>query len=94
MSNENLKLWESVCITDPDMVKKERLSGRLITAIDPQYQRRKATEVFGPYGIGWGVRDAVMAFQELGLNDTARLQRNSLVFVAGKGRLLSNHLSR
>ena len=70
MSNENLKLWESVCVTDPEMVKNATLSGRRITAIDPQYQRRKATEVFGPYGTGWGVRGAVMTFQELGDSDT------------------------
>ena len=70
MSNENLKLWESVCVTDHNMVKNANLSGRRITAIDPQYQRQKATEVFGPYGIGWGVRDALMTFHELGDNDT------------------------
>lgn len=53
----NLELWESVQKTDPNHTKKAKMGGMTITAIDPQYQRKNATEKFGPFGIGWGVED-------------------------------------
>lgn len=53
--SENMKLWDSVCKTDPKHTKKTKLGAMSITAIDPQYQRKNATKVFGPFGKGWGV---------------------------------------
>ena len=41
--------------TDTKMTKNAKIGGRNITAIDPQYQRKLATEQFGPFGLGWGV---------------------------------------
>ena len=52
---ENLALWNKVCETDPAITKKAKLSGKTVTAIDAQFQRKTATEHFGPFGIGWGV---------------------------------------
>lgn len=52
---DNLELWNKVCKTDPKHTKKTKLGAMAITAIDPQYQRKNATEVFGPFGYGWGV---------------------------------------
>lgn len=49
----NLELWNSVCKTDPAHTKKVQL-GRTFTAIDPHYQIKRATEMFGPAGEGWG----------------------------------------
>lgn len=55
MSKENLELWDSVEQTDPSFTKdfsgKGGFSG---TAINPMYLTKKATEQFGPIGIGWG----------------------------------------
>ena len=51
--NENMKLWNSVCETDPKHTKKVTF-GRGFTAIDPMYQVRKATEALGEAGSGWG----------------------------------------
>jgi hypothetical protein len=62
MSKENLKLWESVEKTDPKHTKKARIGQMQITAIAPQYQRKNATAVFGPYGIGWGVKDEAWSY--------------------------------
>lgn len=55
MSN---KLWEAVCRTDPKYTKEfSRAGGFKGTAINPTYQVMRATDIFGPYGIGWGMRD-------------------------------------
>lgn len=51
----NLDLWNRVVKTDPAYTKPFRRSGGFEgTAINFAYLARKATEVFGPMGIGWG----------------------------------------
>lgn len=51
----NIALWEKVCTTDPRYTKEfSRSGGFKGTAINPTYQLMKATEVFGPVGLGWG----------------------------------------
>lgn len=55
MSNDNLKLWNAVEKTDPAFTKEfNRGGGFKGTAINPTYLAKKATEQFGPLGIGWG----------------------------------------
>ena len=49
----NLSLWDQVESTDPQFAKKQEFGAKL-TAIDAQYQRKTATKMFGPMGIGWG----------------------------------------
>jgi len=51
--SDNLRIWKQVETSDPASLKKVSF-GRTFTAIDPQYQIMKATEVFGPVGEGWG----------------------------------------
>jgi hypothetical protein len=51
-----LVLWDAVCKTDPNYVKKVQQRGGF-TAINAQYQMRNATEQFGAYGDGWGMKD-------------------------------------
>ena len=53
---KNLELWDSVSKTNPAHTKKAKIGMMNITAVCPQYQRKAATEVFGPYGTGWGVK--------------------------------------
>lgn len=48
--NKNMELWNKVCISSPDVVKK---AGRF-SAIDAMSQVQAATEQFGPAGKGWG----------------------------------------
>ena len=50
-----MELWDRVCITDPAITKGAKIGAMNITAISPQHQRKKATEIFGSYGIGWGI---------------------------------------
>ena len=49
-----MKLWNSVCKTDPKHTKSANVRGNKITAIAPQSQIMAATEAFGPYGLSWG----------------------------------------
>lgn len=53
MSN-NLDIWSKVEKTDFSHTKKVNQRGGY-TAIDPQYQLKEATKVFGPYGKGFGL---------------------------------------
>jgi len=50
----NLKLWNSVEKTDPEYTNEFNKKGFKGTAISPVYMIKKATEAFGPAGIGWG----------------------------------------
>jgi hypothetical protein len=56
--SEHTKLWDSVCKTDPSQTKGfKRAGGFGGTAIKPYWLIRRATETFGPVGIGWGFRE-------------------------------------
>lgn len=52
----NLKLWNQVSKTDPAHTKEVSF-GRKFTAVDPTYQNRMATALWGPQGDKWGLRD-------------------------------------
>ena len=54
--NNNLFLWEQVETTDPEFTTKVNQRGGF-TAIGAQYQIKNATELFGPFGHGFGVKD-------------------------------------
>jgi hypothetical protein len=54
---ENLKLWKSVSTTDPAYAKGFNNGSYSGTAVDSMWQVMKATEKFGPFGIGWGLSD-------------------------------------
>ena len=63
----NMKLWNSVETTDPKFTKKVNQRGGF-TAIGAQYQLRTATELFGPFGTGWGVsRETIEKWEDVGL---------------------------
>jgi hypothetical protein len=51
-----LKLWNAVCVTDPAFTKKADTRGGF-TSINATWQAWQATELWGPYGDKWGVRD-------------------------------------
>jgi hypothetical protein len=50
----NLDLWERIERTDPNHVKTITGKSYAGTSPRPYYLIRKATETFGPIGIGWG----------------------------------------
>ncbi len=54
----NMRIWEQVEKTNPKYTRDVNV-GRKFTAIDANYQVMKATEVFGPFGLGWGVKESM-----------------------------------
>jgi hypothetical protein len=61
----NLELWNSVSKTDPNYTRNVDIGPMSITSIDPHYQRKLATEVFGVYGIGWYLSDELITTQTI-----------------------------
>ena len=67
MSKNNMALWNSVCETDPGNTKHVNQRGGF-TAIGAQSQLMKATEVFGAFGTGWGVKqERIERWEDVGL---------------------------
>ena len=67
---DNLELWNTVNVTDIDTVKNFKGKGGFKgTAVCAQSQRKKATEMFGVYGIGWGIKNESYDLIELDKND-------------------------
>lgn len=54
MSNTNLRIWEQVQKTDTKFTKDAKVGGQQITSLNGTAMIMKATEVFGPAGIGFG----------------------------------------
>ena len=53
---DTIKLWDSVERTDPQYTKNFTKGGGFSgTSINATYLAKKATQAFGPMGIGWGV---------------------------------------
>ena len=64
---DKLKLWNEVSTTDPKYTKKVNQRGGF-TAIAAQSQVMKATEMFGAFGYGWGVKEeSIERWQDCGL---------------------------
>lgn len=47
-------IWDQVKKTDPSATKTSNQGGRQQTSIDGYWMIGRATEIFGPVGIGWG----------------------------------------
>ena len=60
---DKLELWNSVSKTDPKYTKKVTQRGGF-TAIAAHSQVMRATEVFGPVGIGWGYENGEPIFHD------------------------------
>lgn len=54
MSDKNMQIWNSVDKTDTRFTKKAKVNGQDITSLSGTAMVMKATELFGPVGIGWG----------------------------------------
>ena len=49
-----LDVWSQVQETHPDLTKSFSKGGFQGTAVSPTYQAMRATQIFGPHGLGWG----------------------------------------
>lgn len=81
MTTDNMALWNEVCITDPKAVKP--ITGKPYQGNSPKpyWIIQRATEVFGPVGIGWGVTVKSERFERLGEFDVLHVAVVSVWFV-------------
>ena len=56
LKENNLEIWNQVEQTDHSATKKAKVNGMDITSINGTSVVKKATEIFGPVGIGWGYK--------------------------------------
>ena len=54
MSEQNMQIWSKVDKTDTRFTKKAKVNGQDITSLSGTAMVMKATELFGPVGIGFG----------------------------------------
>lgn len=64
MSNTNMRIWGQVDKTDTRYTKDAKVGGQQITSLNGTAMIMKATEVFGPAGIGFGWRVAEERFDK------------------------------
>lgn len=64
--NENMKLWDSVKVTDPSAVKPITGKSYKGNSPKPYWIIQRATETFGPCGIGWGIEVLNERFERFG----------------------------
>jgi len=60
--NDNMAIWDKVCVTKHSNTKDANVRGNKITAICPQSQIMEATRLFGAYGHRWGFSDINISF--------------------------------
>lgn len=51
---KNMRIWEQAKKTDENFTKENRAAQGGSTSINTTYMFRRATEIFGPVGMGWG----------------------------------------
>ena len=66
MENNNLSIWEKVQKTNPKHTKQANVGGRTMTSINPTFQIKQATEIFGAYGCGFGLENTNFEYKEFG----------------------------
>ncbi|MFL0806715.1 MAG: hypothetical protein K6L60_05455 [Oceanobacter sp.] len=54
MENSNTRIWSQLEKTPTTAAKKNEFNGQFISTISTGYFQQKITEVFGPFGEGWG----------------------------------------
>lgn len=59
-----MDIWNKVCVTAPEHTKTANNGRYKFTCVDPQWQTMQATQVFGAYGSGWGIKDCKFTILE------------------------------
>jgi hypothetical protein len=78
---KNMQLWNEVCVTNPSAVKA--ITGKPYKGNSPKpyWLIQRATEVFGPVGIGWGVTVKSERFERLTEHDVLHVAVVSIWYV-------------
>jgi hypothetical protein len=78
---DNMKLWHSVSKTDPRHVKKITGKPYQGSSPAPYWLIQRATEEFGPIGIGWGVTVKSERFERLSDTDVLHVATVSVWYM-------------
>ena len=78
---KNMDLWNSVKVTDPAAVKPITGKSYKGNSPKPYWLIQRATEVFGPVGIGWGVTVKSERFERLSDTDVLHVAVVSIWYV-------------
>ncbi len=86
MTTEHKKLWDSIKVTNPAMVK--RITGKSYQGNSPKpyWIIERATETFGPVGIGWGVTVKSERFERMSEHDVLHVAVVSVWYVFNGNR--------
>lgn len=84
----NTRLWDSVKETKPENSKKTSNGRFSFTAVDPTSQTLRATELWGPYGDKWGIRD--LKWSSVSIDGMTNYQLDAMFFYPSEdGREIS-----
>lgn len=75
------ELWESVKVTNPSAVKKITGKSYQGNSPKPYWLIERATETFGPIGIGWGVTVKSERFERMSETDVLHVATVSIWYV-------------
>lgn len=78
---ENKKLWDSVKVTNPTAVKKITGKSYQGNSPKPYWLIERATDTFGPIGIGWGVTVKSERFERMSDTDVLHVAVVSVWYV-------------
>jgi hypothetical protein len=78
---ENKELWDRVKVTNPSAVKK--ITGKSYQGDSPKpyWLIERATETFGPIGIGWGVTVKSERFERMGEHDVLHVATVAIWYI-------------
>lgn len=79
--SENTKLWQQVFVTDPAAVKPITGKSYRGNSPKPYWLIERATQTFGPVGIGWGVTVKSERFERLSDTDVLHVAVVSVWYV-------------
>jgi hypothetical protein len=88
-----LDLWNSVCVTPPEITKHVKRRGGF-TAVCAQAQRKNATELWGPYGKDWGMKNVtaqLIGEQITAGNPIALVMKGTFFFPEGEFDVFGDH---
>lgn len=83
---DNMQLWKSVCVTDPQAVKP--ITGKQYKGNSPKpyWIIQRATETFGPCGKGWGVQIMSERFERFGETEALHIAQVKVWFMQDGNR--------
>lgn len=84
MTNSNMKLWDKVSTTPTEHIKPNPSTNR--KSIGAQFQKEKATEIFGLYGQMWGVQNGSEEYTRTQIETTHLLHYTAVMYYQFDGR--------